>query len=1003
MRGSSPATPSIARVAGLTLTILLLGTLRTATARGDDGTNPPAPVPAPAPESAAEEDRQEQIDRHVQKGWKAFRGGNHEEALTRMERLAKVDPANPLPKYLTARVYARTGKYAEALALATAGAAEHPDDRATEVLRFDLLLRLGRDDAASTAATAAIATRPGDLVAKDVQGTLLEAKGRRKEALAAYDAVIAAYNERDPLPEELTSVAHAALRATRLSTNPQDDLVRAAAKVLKRRIDQEPEDVDALLAYADLFQANRGPQGQQTAGKGYAEILKKNPNVPEARVGQARVQLVYYAQDRAVQECERALVTNPSFVPAMNLLASIRVGDGDYEKADALWTKASAVNPKDLEARAIHAARVFIGGDKAAFAAIEKEVLAENPTYGAFYRIAAELVGERQRRFDVAAELCEKAIEKDPLDDQAYVVQAVNYMNLGREDEARRRFDQAVEVSKRYRDVVRDNFTEVLDVLKTFVTTTSKNFVLKQHPEESAVMEVYLLPLLERAWTDLSAKYGFTPTGPVLVESFHRHDDFSARSVGAPSIPALGVCFGKVITLDGPLSREVGEFSWARTAWHEFAHVVTLQLSKGQVPRWLTEGLSVHEEHAHDPTWARDEMDRDLYDRWKNGRLLKMSEINHAFHGPDVMFAYFQGGLIADYLKEKRGFEAVTKMLRRYADDVPTEKLFPEILGVPLAKFDEEFSAWVGTRVSGWKLEPRWDDDSKKAFEERTKKDPKDAEAWIRLAWAHFQRGNGIDAGAALDTAKSLTPDAPEVVLLQGSLAARGERKDVAKERYEAYLAAGNDDLAARLWLAKNALEGGKDSEAAVKHFEAAKACFPSLVGAGSPYLSLAKLYTGAGKPEKAVLELEGYARIAHEDYEVRKKLAAWYVDKKDDVALMRVSDEMIQISPFGADRGKAPDLDLHVRYAGALERAGKKEEAAREWRVQTLLIDVLPEEARAKAGGVEARLKLGVLYLELKRADEALEQALAALALDPQSVPAVSLKERALEAGAGK
>src|SRR5213076_874107 len=146
--------------------------------------------------------------------------------------------AHPLPKYLTARVFTRTGKYAEALTLATEGAVAHPQDRATEALRFDLLLRLGRHDEASTAATAAVAARPDDLVAKDVLATLLESRGRRKEALAAYDTVIAAYNERDPLPEELTSVAHAALRATRLSTNPNDDLARAAAKVLKRRIDQ---------------------------------------------------------------------------------------------------------------------------------------------------------------------------------------------------------------------------------------------------------------------------------------------------------------------------------------------------------------------------------------------------------------------------------------------------------------------------------------------------------------------------------------------------------------------------------------------------------------------------------------------------------------------------------------------------------------------------------------------------------------------------------------------
>src|SRR4029453_19382396 len=114
-----------------------------------------------------------------------------------------------------------------------------------------------------------------------------------------------------------------------------------------------------------------------------------------------------------------------------------------------------------------------------------------------------------------------------------------------------------------------------------------------------------------------------------------------------------------------------------------------------------------------------------------------MAEINHAFRGPDVMFAYFQGGLIADYVKKEWGFEAITKMLRRYGDDVPTEKLFVEVSGIPLEDFDKRFADYVGTLVSSYKMVPRWDDESKKAFTERTVKNPSDAEAWTRLAWAH--------------------------------------------------------------------------------------------------------------------------------------------------------------------------------------------------------------------------------------------------------------------------
>ena len=85
------------------------------------------------------------------------------------------------------------------------------------------------------------------------------------------------------------------------------------------------------------------------------------------------------------------------------------------------------------------------------------------------------------------------------------------------------------------------------------------------------------------------------------------HDDFAVRNLGLPGmIGALGACFGRVVTMDSPKARPPGEFSWQATLWHEIAHVITLQMSKQRVPRWLTEGISVYEEAQARPEWGRD-------------------------------------------------------------------------------------------------------------------------------------------------------------------------------------------------------------------------------------------------------------------------------------------------------------------------------------------------------------------------------------------------------------
>ncbi|MFV1958196.1 MAG: hypothetical protein ACC662_02160, partial [Planctomycetota bacterium] len=62
-------------------------------------------------EAGAAQERKEAAERHAERGWKAFRSGNHEEVLARMERVERYDPSSPLPAYLRGRVGERTGQY----------------------------------------------------------------------------------------------------------------------------------------------------------------------------------------------------------------------------------------------------------------------------------------------------------------------------------------------------------------------------------------------------------------------------------------------------------------------------------------------------------------------------------------------------------------------------------------------------------------------------------------------------------------------------------------------------------------------------------------------------------------------------------------------------------------------------------------------------------------------------------------------------------------------------
>ena len=61
----------------------------------------------------------------------------------------------------------------------------------------------------------------------------------------------------------------------------------------------------------------------------------------------------------------------------------------------------------------------------------------------------------------------------------------------------------------------------------------------------------------------------------------------------------------QLVTAVSPLAEMRGTFSWARTSFHEFTHVIHLGLSHNRCPRWITEGIATWEEVNHNPSWSR--------------------------------------------------------------------------------------------------------------------------------------------------------------------------------------------------------------------------------------------------------------------------------------------------------------------------------------------------------------------------------------------------------------
>ena len=145
-----------------------------------------------------------------------------------------------------------------------------------------------------------------------------------------------------------------------------------------------------------------------------------------------------------------------------------------------------------------------------------------------------------------------------------------------------------------------------------------------------------------------------------------------------------GCLFRKLVVMDSPTARKPDEFNWGSTLWHEFTHVITLQMTDHRIPRWFSEGLSVYEERKAYPGWG-DDMKLQYLQAIKGKKLIPIADLNKGFFDNRILVSYYQASLVADYIEGKWGFPAIRKMLMLYKEERDAD-VFKEGLNISLKR-----------------------------------------------------------------------------------------------------------------------------------------------------------------------------------------------------------------------------------------------------------------------------------------------------------------------------
>jgi tetratricopeptide (TPR) repeat protein len=687
------------------------------------------------------------------------------------------------------------------------------------------------------------------------------------------------------------------------------------------------KEAEVLVELADVYleadgEVARAGSSARQPSKLYREALELCPGNVGALLG------LYHLHDLNWRRGSRSarsfldelLGDRPGCLPAELALVEDHLKNGELKAAREGIRGLREVAP---ELRAVHvlAAALAAITDHPDEVAAELEALsATAPWDSAPERLCGEVLVSLYR-FQDALVYLDAATARNPRDWRAWTRLGEALSNTGDEDAGLAALERAKDTAEGRQDAWRNNEMLVLAKIESrWVVTHGAGQLSYALPAVGqTVLERVLEPFYAASREELAARYGYTP-GPVRIEVFDRHGDFSVRSTGFEGFPALGVCFGPVVTALSPLCEMRGSFSWAETSYHEFSHVIHLGLTHNRCPRWITEGLATWEEEQRNPSWTRN-LRRELVDSVAGGGIIGVRDLNRAFRGPRIIWAYYQGKLMCDLLIDRYGFPAMVDFLEAFDRGLDLDAALDAAYSLTPEELDADFFAHVEAVVAGLHVEPRRDPVAARVLSFQLGTEPplsedaraEWAEGWCTVAWAAWQDGRRVDAEEALRRIKEagLTPARAE--LLRGELALAAGDREAALAHYDAGFAAGGEGFRAR--MARASLAGGAgDREALHLNLLAAEADFPGWdEPALSAELALVQYYEEEGDEAQAMAARERWLRWNSGDVKQRLLVGNFRLERGDPgdaEAALALFTGAVEVDPFRADahqgRGEA-------------------------------------------------------------------------------------------------
>jgi Tfp pilus assembly protein PilF len=549
------------------------------------------------------------------------------------------------------------GQYEAAAAIATNAARLFPSDAAAHFARYEALHAVGAGLAATDALMIAARTQPGNYDPQNETAAGAAARARALQLLGGDPKLT--------LDRILTP-------ATKAAPNAREPYLALGQVALDKN--------DYLLASETYREGNNHLPGDADILLGLARALDDPKLSPK-----------YF---------DAALKANPRHIPSLLFKAGGFIDAGDFGEAEKTLAEIEKINPSQPDAWALRALLARLRGDPDGAAAARNKALRiwpRNPEVD--YAIGAGLA--RRYRFQEAIDSLRAALAMDPNHLPSHFELGSNLLRFGNEPEGWSHIQRVLDRDPYH--VAAFNLMTLREAMAKMQTLRGRGVVLRLSAGDRALFGPRALALCVKARETLSQKYGVALPFDVTVDILPTQQDFAVRTFTLPGGEGfLGVCFGPLITACSPRTR-LGRANWESVLWHEMAHTITLTASRHRIPRWLSEGISVHEEGRGG--WGSG-MNSGRRKAILEDKIPPILESEALFH-TDIDFAYFHSGMVVDFLETRIGTEGLRRVLRELGADHAIAQALETVAG-PSDKLQSDFAQYAKSQAGAYGRDIDW-------------------------------------------------------------------------------------------------------------------------------------------------------------------------------------------------------------------------------------------------------------------------------------------------------